>query len=114
GKASDTAGFAERMKVIDFGTARVRFGYAMDRSLLYVTGGTAWAQARFDQTGGAARQWHNDQVRWTVGGGYEYAFDAHWSAKVEYLYADLGKWRETMNFVGGGLSSVDLKLSTVK
>ena len=28
---------------------------------------------------------------WTAGGGLEYAFKGAWSAKVEYLYADLGK-----------------------
>ena len=26
-----------------------------------------------------------------MGGGLEYAFQGAWSAKVEYLYADLGK-----------------------
>jgi outer membrane immunogenic protein len=29
---------------------------------------------------------------WTVGGGVEYAFLGNWTAKVEYLYADLGKF----------------------
>jgi len=27
---------------------------------------------------------------WTVGAGLEYAFLGDWSAKLEYLYADLG------------------------
>jgi outer membrane immunogenic protein len=114
GNAIDTGGFPERVKVDDFGTARVRLGYVMDRSLVYATGGVAWARSRFDQTGPFSRTWDNDHVGWTIGGGLEYAFDPRWSVKLEYLYADLGSWRETLNFAGGGLSSVDLKLSTVK
>jgi outer membrane immunogenic protein len=31
-------------------------------------------------------------IGWTVGGGLEYAFLGNWSAKIEYLYADLGKF----------------------
>ncbi|SRR5579885_75317 len=110
----DSGGFPERVKVRDFGTTRVRLGYTMDRSLIYVTGGMAWAEARFDQTSVFARRWDNDHVGWAIGGGYEYAFDPRWSMKLEYIYADFGKWRETMDFVGGGLQTIDLKLSTVK
>jgi len=29
---------------------------------------------------------------WAVGGGVEYAFLGNWTAKVEYLYVDLGKF----------------------
>jgi outer membrane immunogenic protein len=32
-------------------------------------------------------KWHNG---WTVGGGIEYAFAPNWSAKLEYLFVDLG------------------------
>jgi len=32
----------------------------------------------------------NTNTGWTVGGGLEYAFVGAWSAKIEYLYADLG------------------------
>jgi outer membrane immunogenic protein len=30
-------------------------------------------------------------VGWTAGAGTEYAFTRNWSAKLEYLYVDLGK-----------------------
>jgi opacity protein-like surface antigen len=40
------------------------------------------------------------QFGWVIGSGLEYAFLANWSAKIEYLYADLGK-------VGGGLRRAD-------
>ncbi len=32
----------------------------------------------------------NTQVGWTAGGGLEWMFWPNWSAKVEYLYYDLG------------------------
>ena len=31
-----------------------------------------------------------DYSGWTVGGGVEWAFANHWSAKAEYLYIDFG------------------------
>ena len=31
-------------------------------------------------------------IGWTVGGGLEYAFLGNWTAKIEYLYVDLGKF----------------------
>ena len=31
------------------------------------------------------------RVGWTVGGGLEWMFLPNWSAKVEYLYYDLGR-----------------------
>jgi len=30
------------------------------------------------------------QVGWTAGAGLEFAFAPHWTAKAEYLFADLG------------------------
>ena len=33
-----------------------------------------------------------DKVGWTAGGGLEYAFLGNWSAKIEYLYVDLGSF----------------------
>src|SRR5580704_704702 len=82
----------------DFGTARVRFGYAQDRWLWYATGGFAWG--RVDQSyainevtpgfvfGGSVSSSH-DRTGWTAGLGVETALWAGWSAKLEYLYVDL-------------------------
>ncbi|MBV9431243.1 MAG: porin family protein, partial [Hyphomicrobiales bacterium] len=28
---------------------------------------------------------------WTLGGGAEFAFAPHWTAKLEYIYVDLGR-----------------------
>jgi outer membrane immunogenic protein len=71
------------------GTARGRVGYALDRALIYVTGGAAFGPVQaglnppstFDTA---------TKVGWTAGAGVEFAFYGNWSAKAEYLYVDLG------------------------
>jgi outer membrane immunogenic protein len=87
------------LKVDYLGTGRTRLGYVTDRSLIYVTGGVAWTHDKFSELAGGVPQWFPGEYRvgWTIGGGYEYAFDAHWSAKVEYLYADLGHYSDVVN-----------------
>jgi outer membrane immunogenic protein len=70
------------------GTARARIGYAFDRFLPYFTGGAAFGDVKGSTTLGSFTR---NNVGWTVGGGLEYAFVSNWSAKIEYLYVDLGK-----------------------
>ena len=70
-------------------TARGRVGYAFDRFLPYVTGGAAFGNIKTSISGlGTA-----DETRtgWTLGGGLEASIAGPWSAKVEYLYVDLGR-----------------------
>ena len=73
-------------------TERVRAGVAMDRALLFVTGGYAGVDVRgsFNDTvnglNGAQTVWRNGGV---VGAGIEYAFTNNLSAKAEYLYIPL-------------------------
>jgi outer membrane immunogenic protein len=72
------------------GTARGRFGYAGWNNLLpYITGGAAFGNIKGTAAGISAVSKTN--IGWTAGVGLEYAFLGAWSAKVEYLYADLGK-----------------------
>jgi outer membrane immunogenic protein len=70
-----------------FGTARGRVGYAFDRALFYVTAGAAFGDVQMMANGGSGTA---DRTGWTAGLGMEYAFLGPWSAKIEYLYADLG------------------------
>jgi outer membrane immunogenic protein len=70
-------------------TVRGRVGVAMDRFLPYATGGLAVGNIRATVPGLAGIDQTN--AGWTVGGGVEYAFFNNWTAKVEYLHADLGK-----------------------
>ena len=70
------------------GTVRGRLGYSFDRFLPYVTGGVAFCDIKASTPGVAGNSATN--TGWTAGAGVEYAFTNNLSAKVEYLYVDLG------------------------
>lgn len=83
------------------GTVRGRAGLAVDRFLPYVTGGVAFASLKneYISTFPFTINRGSSATGWTVGGGLEYAFDRHWSAKAEYLYV---KFPDKTVAVGGG------------
>jgi outer membrane immunogenic protein len=75
-----------------FGTVRARAGLVVTPTvLLYATGGLAYAQVDSNTTLVGANRTPNYIPGWTVGGGVEAAMGGGWSAKVEYLYLDLGR-----------------------
>ncbi|MCJ8142354.1 outer membrane beta-barrel protein [Ancylobacter sp. A5.8] len=78
------------------GTLRLRAGFTVDQFLLYGTGGFAYGRAGYELAGLTSKQ---TSTGWTIGGGAEYAIDANWSAKAEYLYVDLGD--ETYTTIAG-------------
>lgn len=71
-----------------FGTVRGRLGYAFNNILLYGTGGLAFGSTKFSSGGFSETQ---TSAGWTLGAGAEFALTQNWSAKVEYLYVDLGE-----------------------
>jgi high affinity Mn2+ porin len=74
-------------------TARGRAGYAAGPWLAYATGGLAWAGERFlnSPANGSDEKVLNTRLGWAAGGGLEYAFAPHWSARLEYLYSRFEK-----------------------
>jgi outer membrane immunogenic protein len=89
------------------GTVRGRAGYAIDRTLLYGTGGFAYAhvsQDYFDSVHGT-QGLSGTKTGWTLGGGVEYAFNRNWSVKAEYLYVNLQNTTLNTVFSSGGGSS---------
>jgi len=70
-------------------TARGRVGYASGPWLAYATGGLAFAGERFlnSPANGSDEKVLNTRLGWAAGGGLEYAFAPHWSARLEYLYS---------------------------
>jgi len=75
-----------------FATVRGRIGFTpWERSLIYFTGGWAWMNGTDTATlnvGATSVSFDTSNSRsgWTVGGGWEWMFIDHWSAKIEYLY----------------------------
>jgi outer membrane immunogenic protein len=91
GESARAFGFAVSSDVNVFGTLRGRIGYAIDRVLLYGTGGFAWARNEISVFGpGIALSSSETHTGFAVGGGVEWAFAPNWSAKAEYLYLGLG------------------------
>ncbi|WP_269932563.1 outer membrane protein [Aminobacter sp. HY435] len=85
----DTCAFDVRA----LGTVRARLGYAFDNVLPYLTGGLAVGRVEGELVGVCVTgNWCGSDTKagWTAGAGLELALDEKWSAKVEYLYVDLG------------------------
>jgi outer membrane immunogenic protein len=81
---------------------RLRAGFAIDRLLIYGTGGVAFADAELSSTGreyddggffGPTLSDSDDQtlIGWTAGIGLEYAFTDNFTARVEGRYTDFGE-----------------------
>jgi outer membrane immunogenic protein len=84
-----------------FGTVRLRAGYAIDRTLIYATGGLIYGDVKnssvttYTVTGNPQHIYTGSssgtRAGWTLGGGVEYAFTNNWTAKLEGLCFDMGK-----------------------
>lgn len=80
-----------------FGAARGRLGFAYGHFLVYGTGGFAYADLKYNITGGApggfyaAIQDRSLRTGYAAGGGIEYAFTNNISVKLEYQYIGFDK-----------------------
>lgn len=96
-----------KSNIDDILTARVRAGYAIDRTLLFVTGGYAGLDDKVSLGGiGNNTTWRNGGA---IGGGVEYAITNNITAKAEYLFLPMGNEKEFY----GAKSDVDLSLFRV-
>lgn len=107
GQCSNVPGTVCSTKQSWVGSARGRVGYALDRVLVYGTGGVAFTNYSFREIAPFPQSWnHGSRVGWTAGVGAEYAFDANWSVGAEWKYADFGTKRGSGGF---GPTSVDFR-----
>ncbi len=90
-----------------WGSLRARGGVAWNSFLFYATGGLAFGEVE-GQVGGLTET--KTQLGWTVGLGTEVALNQRWSAKVEYLYIDLGDRNFTVTGTSNGFSTNLLRL----
>lgn len=77
-----------------FGTVRGRIGYAMDRFLVYGTGGLAYGGGSTNTSFASVYPYTlSDSTRtgYAVGGGVEYALTQNITAKIEGLYVNLDR-----------------------
>ena len=72
-------------------TARLRAGYAVDRWLIYGTGGYAYLHAKADRRDPGRKESHSASFNgWTIGAGTEYALTDNVTVRGEYRFADFG------------------------
>jgi outer membrane immunogenic protein len=93
-------------------TVRGRAGYAFDRILIYGTGGAAFGNLQ--AAAGVLPFSSTTQTGWTAGGGVEFAFTPNLTAKVEYLYVDLGSQACPFASCAGTATSVSLTENVVR
>jgi outer membrane immunogenic protein len=86
-------------------TARLRFGYSFDWILPYVTAGVAVGRLEANTAGTPLGRQSANNLGWTVGAGVEIVISGPWSAKVEFLHADLNGF--SCDMACGKLSSFD-------
>jgi outer membrane immunogenic protein len=99
--------YAQSVRSDWLGTLRGRLGFAYGPMLLYGTGGLAVAQLKYgDNFLGLhgvgpinSSVDYSPHAGWTAGGGAEWAFAPHWSAKAEYLFVDLGSQTDSASTV---------------
>lgn len=101
-----------------FSTLRGRFGYAVNDWLLYGTGGVIWVDTNAVSTitsstahpaaVGTVNSSSKVRAGWTAGGGVEWGFAPHWSARLEYLYFRVDTTTETSVARGEGRSNGDI------
>ena len=96
-------------------TFRGRIGYAFDRVMIYGTSGMAVSQARVIEQPGVTEDQDKKlrtRIGWAVGAGAEMPINPVWTARIEYLYADLGSM--TAAFPSGNSYQSTYDIHTVR
>ena len=104
------------VKIDLFATARARVGYALDNTLLYVTGGAAYASATSTITNVGGEIGYNsisadeNIFGWVIGGGAEYKLNRNMSVGIEYLHVDFGG--NTVHYSNADIAPVSIGVET--
>jgi len=96
-------GWTHDTRINSFGLITGQVGYAVNNVLLYVKGGAAVVDARYDRILRDTLVSRADETRWggTVGVGFEFGFTPNLSVGVEYNHIFLGDRNVATNFVDG-------------
>jgi high affinity Mn2+ porin len=85
------------------GTLRGRLGHVLGRTLVYGTGGLAWARGSFlSDAGGGAVEHPRFRGGWTAGAGVELPVGPAWTAGLEYRYVQLARTSAALDGAAAG------------
>lgn len=109
------------------GSIRARVGVALDRALVYATGGLAFANIEntyaatlpagnvFGLPAGTYSESFDDtQWGWTIGAGVEYAITNNLTARVEYRYTRFDSYDNSTALIAGGAAEQEPEFHTVR
>jgi outer membrane immunogenic protein len=103
--------FSTHSRIDAFGLFTGQVGYAWNNALLYVKGGAAVIDNRFEfrDLAGVVQGSSGDQSRWgaTVGAGVEYGFAPNWSAGIEYDHLFMGNKTVTFTDPAGAFFATE-------
>ena len=102
-----------RTEVKWFGTARARLGPTFGPLFPYLTGGFAYGKVHAEISGASIFDGTDTRTGWTAGAGLEYAFAPNWSAKIEYLFVDLGSFNYCKSCESPARASAEFHLARV-
>jgi outer membrane immunogenic protein len=104
--ADDTAG-GQQFENSWWGSTRGRVGYTWNAFMFYGTLGLAYGDVKAHAAGLSETR---TQLGWATGLGVEVGLNRAWSAKIEYLYTDLGDRHYSVTGTDNGLWSNMLRL----
>ena len=85
------AGADYNFRLNQIATFRGRVGLAFDDTLIFATGGGAWARGELNGiVSSDPSHLQSDHFGWTIGGGMEHAVTDNLRIKLDYLYTKLG------------------------
>ncbi len=125
GNTADALGYQHSLASHWMSTFTGRLGFAYTTLLFYLKGGIAFISERdLVQTPRGFGLGTGTETRdgWTIGGGVEWAFDPHWSARLEYDFVSIVGPGEQFAATGGTISpslspaygNVDLTISKLE
>jgi outer membrane immunogenic protein len=109
--AGGTASATNKEDVVSTFTGR--FGFAVDRALIYAKFGGAWTEEKWTLAAAGvvgaipfslAGTPSSDRLGWTAGGGFEYAVLDNFTVRAEYDFLDFRTLNETLTMTGGGIT----------
>jgi outer membrane immunogenic protein len=104
-------------------TIRGRWGLAVDRVMLYATGGVAFGKVSFANSyvgfspAGGGNEFENSsasktQVGWTIGGGIDYCINNNWVLSFDYEHIDLGTLKASGLVTTGNPNTATMTFNT--